>query len=521
MSIKVFFLDLSGMKKSVLAKIDVILPILIFIFTFIIYIKFLAPSVFQGDPAEYCLASYTLGIPHPNGYPIYTWIGHIFTFLPVGTVAYRINLMSAFFGALTVPLIYIIVFKLAIWNKNHNNSNESKQNSFFNIYRFIAVIAVFSLASSRTFWSASEFAEVYTFNAFFVALMILVLLIWSEKRNNKFLYGFFLIYGLSIGAHASNILFLPAFLVYIALNNYKVLTVKNSSFFILLFIVGISQFLYILIRASQYPDYSYISPGFNEWWFLITAKQYSYHLVFSISQIPQRILMYLNFLGENFLVLGSFFGIIGITELFRKNIKVFALLILTFISNALFYINYYVFDVEVMFIPSFLVFSIFIGIGIIAVFEFIKSEADNFKEIINKNMNLDLFSISIIIFLIISILMPASFYLANQDDIKQVNDDNFAYYASTSLKEIPSNSTIITYWRSGMVFKYFQIAENINPKVKIIIIDEIDLLNTANQNRGNENLFVADDIDTIYPYYNVTPFLEVPDAGTLYKINFI
>ncbi len=547
-------MDLNVIKKLIIDKKDIILPTSIFIFTFIVYMKFLAPSIFQGDPAEYCLASYTLGIPHPNGYPIYTWIGHLFTFLPVGNIAYRVNLMSAFFGAATVSLIYTIVLKIAIWNKNHHNTslNTSNQNSFVNIYRFIAVVAALSLAFSRTFWSQSEFAEVYTFNAFFVALIILILLLWSENKNNKFLYAFFLIYGLSIGAHASNVLFMPVFLLYITLNNYKVFLnpqtpvfgaskssicssgnsfpstpknrrfferIKNPSLFLLLFIIGISQFLYILIRASQYPEYSYISPGFNDWWYLITAKQYSHYLVFSIPQIPQRILMYLNFLKENFLVLGSLFGIIGIIELFRKNIKVFTLLILMFILNTAFYINYHVFDVEVMFIPSFLIFSVFIGIGIVTIFEFIKNKSDNFKGIISyKKRNFEIFNITIIIFLIISILMPASFYFANQDDIKQINDDKFVNFAYEGLKEIPSNSTIITYWHPFTAFKYFQITENINPDVKIVAVADENLLNTVNQNINSRNVFVVHDIFLIDPYYNVTPFLEVPDAGTLYRV---
>ncbi|MGF7118978.1 glycosyltransferase family 117 protein [Methanobacterium oryzae] len=515
-------MDLNIIKKSLIDKIDVILPLLIFIFTFIVYIKFLAPSIILGDPAEFCIASYTLGIPHPNGYPIYTWIGHIFTLLPIGSIAYRVNLMSAFFGALTVSLIYFIILKIEMNKESNSSLSGSNQNSFFNIYRLIAVVAAFSLAFSVTFWSQSEFAEVYTFNAFFVALMILLLLFWSKKENNRFLYAFFLIYGLSIGAHASNILFLPAFLIYILLINYKTfLSTKNSLLFILLFIIGISQFLYILIRVSQYPTYSYISPGFNEWLYLIMAKQYSHYLVFSASEIPQRILMYLNFLKENFLVLGSLFGIIGIIELFRKNIKVFTLFILMFISNTAFYINYHVFDVEMMFIPSFLVFSIFVGMGIISIFEFIKNNADNFKGIISyKDINLDIFSIFIIIFLIISILMPLSFYFINHDNINQ-NEDRLVNFTYESLKEVPSNSTVITYWYPYTAFKYFQITENINPDVKTVAVDNQNLLNTVNQNIDNKNVFVMHNIFYIDPCYNVTPFFEVPGSGTLYKIKKI
>ncbi len=331
---------------------------------------------------------------------------------------------------------------------------------------------------------------------------------------------FFLIYGISIGTHSSNLLFMPVFIIYIYLTNYKVfLNVKNASLFLIFFLLGISQFLYILIRVSQIPEYSYISPGFNEWLYLITAKQYVHHLVFSISDIPQRILIYLGHFKANYLVLGPIFGIIGIIELFRKNKKILFLLGLMFILNVSFYLNYYVYDVEMMFIPSFLIFSIFIGTGIFAILEFIKNESTHFKENITfKDMKFDIFSISMIFILLMSFLMPLSFYSANTDDIKQINDDKIVDFTFTALKGIPSNSTIITYWHPYTAFKYYQVVENVNPNVKIIAVDDQNLLNTINQNIDNGKLFIVHDISLIGPYYRVTPVLEFSGSETLYKI---
>ena len=71
--------------------------------------RHLAPSIFTGDSADATIASYVLGIPHPPGFPVYAWIGHLFTFIPVGDIAYRVNLMSAFFGALVIPIVYMII----------------------------------------------------------------------------------------------------------------------------------------------------------------------------------------------------------------------------------------------------------------------------------------------------------------------------------------------------------------------------------------------------------------------------
>src|ERR687885_1021671 len=43
-----------------------------------------------------------LGIGHPTGYPTYMMLTHLFTYLPVGDVAYRVNLASAVYGAAAV-----------------------------------------------------------------------------------------------------------------------------------------------------------------------------------------------------------------------------------------------------------------------------------------------------------------------------------------------------------------------------------------------------------------------------------
>src|SRR6185436_5862821 len=72
--------------------------------TLLLYLLTLAPSVVTlfDDSLEFQLVTYRLGIAHPTGYPLYTLLGKLFTFLPIGNVAYRVNVMSAVFGAATV-----------------------------------------------------------------------------------------------------------------------------------------------------------------------------------------------------------------------------------------------------------------------------------------------------------------------------------------------------------------------------------------------------------------------------------
>jgi len=59
------------------------------------------------DSGELVTAMLVLGIPHPTGYPLYMLLGKLFTFLPFGEPAWRVDLMSACFAALAVALIAV------------------------------------------------------------------------------------------------------------------------------------------------------------------------------------------------------------------------------------------------------------------------------------------------------------------------------------------------------------------------------------------------------------------------------
>ena len=83
--------------------------LLVFVIAFGFYLLTLAPTVTLVDSGELILACHSLGIAHPPGFPLYVLIGHLFAQLPFGNVAYRLNLMSALFAALTALTVFCAV----------------------------------------------------------------------------------------------------------------------------------------------------------------------------------------------------------------------------------------------------------------------------------------------------------------------------------------------------------------------------------------------------------------------------
>lgn len=68
---------------------------LVFVVVMTVYLFTLAPTITNEDGPEFVTAVYVIGIPHPPGFPLYLLLGKLFSFIPFGSLAWRVNLMSA------------------------------------------------------------------------------------------------------------------------------------------------------------------------------------------------------------------------------------------------------------------------------------------------------------------------------------------------------------------------------------------------------------------------------------------
>ncbi|MDN5697884.1 MAG: DUF2723 domain-containing protein, partial [Rubrobacter sp.] len=92
--------------------IGVVAGSLVALVSFIFYLRTLAPTVLHYAPQAFPdsvllqVKAYVLSIPNPTGYPTYILLAHLFTHLPFGDPAYRVNLASAVFAALAVFVLF-------------------------------------------------------------------------------------------------------------------------------------------------------------------------------------------------------------------------------------------------------------------------------------------------------------------------------------------------------------------------------------------------------------------------------
>ena len=326
-------------------------PVASGLLSFGIYQQTLLPSVGWGDIARFQYVGRLWGIPHRFGYPLYVAISHLFGQLPVGSLAYRINLMSAVFAALAATTVCLIVMLL--------------------VDDWIAgVSAALSFAFSQVFWSQAVVAEVYTLNAFLIGAVVFVLLAWYQSRRDWLLYLGIGLYALSFGNHMTVATLLPAVAFLVLAADYRVLLdPKKLAIMGGLFLLGAAQYLYVILRARQEPLLNELGPfSWRGWIHWMTRSRFPGQFFgFTVSDQVDRMRVYLELLAAQFFRWGYILGWIGAWERLKADLKSFVFLALVALGIYGFAMNYGGGTVRLYLIPSYLIFAVFLGCALSAV----------------------------------------------------------------------------------------------------------------------------------------------------------
>ncbi len=134
------------------------------VLVFGLYLATLYPSVAGGDSGELVTVADTLGVAHPPGYPLFTLLGFLFSRLPWGTVAWRVNLLSAVSGSLCAGLL---CWAVARWTRRVS----------------AGWLAGGVFALSPLVWRYAIQAEVFALNDFFCAALLALLIAYAQTKR--------------------------------------------------------------------------------------------------------------------------------------------------------------------------------------------------------------------------------------------------------------------------------------------------------------------------------------------------
>ncbi|MGD2206241.1 MAG: DUF2723 domain-containing protein, partial [Anaerolineae bacterium] len=375
-------------------SLDGLLAVFVGSAAFSLYVATLAPTVLAGDPGEFQFVPYLLGVAHPTGYPLYCLLGWIWShLLPLGdpssvagfSVAYRLNLFSAFWAALAVGLLYPTARLLL--RQACPNLPPVRQ-------RLLAALAAATFAVTPTFWSQAVIAEVYGLHTFFLVLLLYLLLTFGEKTEKgpwryRHLLPTAFCFGLSLTHHRTTLLLAPALLAYgwrrgkVASDKFRSAGAPRAKrhsqlvawgLLLIACCLPLLLYLYIPLRA---PHASYLRQPLAQGRELVLYENaltnfvdfilggpFGGSLDFSVD-LGARLAMAWRFLHNEIGWLGVVLALIGAARLAAsRKWALLALTGLTYVATVTFNLVYTIGDIYVLFIPSYLVVVLWLTVGV-------------------------------------------------------------------------------------------------------------------------------------------------------------
>jgi hypothetical protein len=326
----------------------------VFVLVLILYLGTLAPTVlYLQDPklldaVMLQMQVSVLGITHPTGYPTYLMLTHLFTYLPFGDPAYRVNLGSAVYAALAVVAVYAAGLLLS---------------------RRVVAAASGALAFGlgTALWSQAVIAEVYTLNALLVSVTIVVLLLWREYRKDRYLLLSASLLGLCLTNHLTSGLLLPASLLFVALVDWRRLVdVRLVLGGVWLFLLGLTPYLYLPIRAAMDPPMEANNPtDFGRFWYVVSGGNLTGSFFsFGPSELPERMVFYWEHLLDNMPFLVVMVALTGAVVMLLKDRAVGIFLGVLFFGWLFYAVENDIPDIDLYFIPTYLILSLWAAAGL-------------------------------------------------------------------------------------------------------------------------------------------------------------
>jgi hypothetical protein len=202
------------------------------------YLRTLAPGLTSDqDSPMFQFIGRALGVAHNPGYPLYTLLTWPIAQVPVGELAWRINVFSAVMGAVATGLVFLAARCLAA-------------------RRLVSIAAALGFAAGATFWSQAVIAEVYTLHAALVAGLLLAAFTWSRSRRPAHFYAALGCLAAGLGHHTTILAFAPGLALHAVLVDRRfALRARTLVTSAAILALGLLPYALILVRSRDPEAY--------------------------------------------------------------------------------------------------------------------------------------------------------------------------------------------------------------------------------------------------------------------------
>ncbi len=425
---------------------DLLIEVILGAATGVLYLRTMPPTVLDGDSAEFQYMAHILGVPHSSGYPLYILIAKLFTLLPFGDVAYRVNLFSVVSAALTIPLVYAVALRLI-----------GK--------RVPSLLATLIFAVTPSVWGGALETKTYALHLLLGVLCVLFALRWHQQNTPHDFYALAFTFGLGLVNHHVIVFIAPALAVVVWFNRAR-LALRRAMIArgALLALLPLVLYAYIPIRAEYFisqqdPEnwklytradafltgtvsayYRHSLDGFLN---LITGFDNSYKIKSPLDD--DRMALAATLLLQQFGIAGIALSALGAFESFRRDRKLFSIIFLVALGigaiatvlrgiSAVFYFSL-----------AYLALALWIGFGI-----------DAFMQWSARAHRATPYAVAAVL-----LALPISALVINYSNLDESKNYAPRDYAQTVLHDnLAQNAVVIAPWEVSQPMRYFQFVEN-------------------------------------------------------------
>ncbi|MBI3914937.1 MAG: hypothetical protein HY327_12220 [Chloroflexi bacterium] len=228
------------------------------------------------------------------------------------------------------------------------------------------------------------------------------------------------------------------------------------------FLIASALYATLIIRAYGNPPISWGDPRTleNLWW-LVSGELYRGYLFgLPLSQYPAQISALAKLLFDQFGLVGVALGLWGATELFRQSRRLASALAVAFGLQMLFAIGYYSRDSYIYLIPGFMIFSLWIAVGL----HFLVNQLTNYLAHRGMRAQWHLPAVSALL-----LLLPATNLVANFSAMDLSQDTRALEYGKQVFAAVPDNAVIIADGDEHIfALWYYRYVEKPNSRVAVI-----------------------------------------------------
>ncbi len=212
---------------------------------FVVYALTLYRSVPGGDSGELIGAIASGGVIHPPGYPLYSLLGSLFLHLPAGSLALRLNLLSAVCDALAAALLTRAVAR----------ATGSLTGG---------VIGGVLFAFAPGIWRYAIAAEVFALHNLILALLLWLAVLYDADRNRRHALAGAFVIGLGLSNHQT-VLFtaIPIVVWTLLAPPRELLRAPVLARLVLAGTLGLVPYLYLPVLARHH---AFVSWGAADTW---------------------------------------------------------------------------------------------------------------------------------------------------------------------------------------------------------------------------------------------------------------